>query len=120
MHGAEALEAVTLTDRSTQAAVEQECRGLFCFIGASAATGWLEGIALDSDGFIRTDTGLAPLPLSPVWAHLGRAPLPFETSSPGIFAAGDVRSGSMKRVAAAVGEGASAVHSVHAVIGLSI
>ncbi|MGH7489650.1 MAG: hypothetical protein ACREMY_29220, partial [bacterium] len=52
------------------------------------------------------------------WEVLGRAPLPFETSHPGLFAVGDVRSGSTKRVAAAVGEGSAAVRSVHAYLGL--
>ena len=59
-----------------------------------------------------TDDGLDRFEL------LGRRPLPFETSVPGVFAAGDVRQGSMKRVAAAVGEGASAVRSVHQAIGV--
>jgi thioredoxin reductase (NADPH) len=56
--------------------------------------------------------------LRDTWAALGRTPLPFETSVPAVFAAGDVRLGSMKRVAAAVGEGASAIRSVHLSIGL--
>ena len=54
--------------------------------------------------------------LGPAWATLGRRPLPFETSIPGVFAVGDVHSGSMKRVAAATGEGASAIASVHKAI----
>jgi len=63
---------------------------------------------LDQDGFVLTDRQLADeLPAG------ASAPLPFETSAPGVFAAGDVRHGSMKRVAAAVGEGSSAVRSVH-------
>ncbi|WP_328535084.1 FAD-dependent oxidoreductase [Streptomyces sp. NBC_00344] len=115
--GTAALEAITLTDRASRTSAEQPCRGLFCFIGADPATGWLHALSLDADGFIRTDVQLDAYPLNPVWADLGRAPLPFETSSPGVFAAGDVRSGSMKRVASSVGEGASAVHSVHTAIG---
>ena len=63
---------------------------------------------LDEDGFVLTDR---QLPVGEVNGSAGR--LPFETSSPGVFAAGDVRRGSMKRVAAAVGEGSSAVRSVH-------
>lgn len=89
------------------------CSGLFCFIGALPETGWLAGVALDKDGFVLTDRDVPEDARSEAWALLGRAPLPLETSVPGIFAAGDVRSGSMKRVAAAVGEGASAVRSVH-------
>jgi thioredoxin reductase (NADPH) len=95
---------------------EQDCRGLFCFIGAQPATGWLEGVSLDSDGFVLTDQQLDDSALPDAWTMLGRRPLPFETSIPGVFAVGDVRHGSMKRVAAAVGEGASAIRSVHAAI----
>jgi hypothetical protein len=97
---------------------DQACRGLFCFIGAEPATGWLTGVALDEHGFVRTDVQLTGDELGETWAALGRGPLPFETSVPGVFAVGDVRRGSMKRVAAAVGEGASAVRSVHTAIGV--
>lgn len=120
LHGGEGLERIALTDRASGKSAEQTCRGLFCFIGASAATDWLPGLSTDPHGFLRTDVQLDPYPHSPVWAALGRIPLPFETSEPGVFAAGDVRSGSMKRVAAAVGEGASAVHSVHTAIGTHV
>ncbi|MGW5188099.1 FAD-dependent oxidoreductase [Kribbella sp. NPDC004138] len=118
--GRATLETINLVDRTTMSSVEQTCRGLFCFIGADPATAWLRGIAMDTDGFIRTDAQLDPHGLGQVWKVLGRAPLPFETSTPGVFAAGDVRVGSMKRVAAAVGEGASAVRSIHAAIGISL
>jgi len=89
-----------------------DARGLFCFIGADPATSWVPTLDRDTEGFIRTgtDVGLQSLER---WQHLGREPLPFETSIPRVFAAGDVRRGSMKRVAAAVGEGSSAVASVH-------
>ncbi|MDX6229797.1 MAG: thioredoxin reductase [Frankiales bacterium] len=118
LHGAVALEGVTLTDRATASQQDQDCYGLFCFIGAEPATSWLTGqVALDEDGFIRTDVQLDPDDLDGTWESLGRSPLPFETSVPAVFAAGDVRHGSMKRVAAAVGEGASAVRSVHQAIG---
>ena len=66
----------------------------------------------DADGFLRTGTDVSVQSLER-WQGMGREPLPFETSVPRIFAAGDVRRGSMKRVAAAVGEGSSAVASVH-------
>lgn len=88
-------------------------RGLFCFIGADPATGWLSDLDRDADGFLRTGTDIPPERLTGPWERLGREPLPFETSVPRVFAAGDVRRGSMKRVAAAVGEGSSAVASVH-------
>ena len=118
--GAKVLEGITLTDRSARTSQEQPCRGLFCFIGAEPATDWLHGLSLDEKGFVQTDVHLDANALGPVWEALGRDPLPFETSIPGVFAAGDVRSGSMKRVAAAVGEGASCVRSVHSAIGLHV
>jgi thioredoxin reductase (NADPH) len=112
------LEAITVTDTASPEGAERPCRGLFCFIGAEPATDWIQGMSLDSEGYIRTDVQLAPETLGPIWRALDRAPFPFETSVPAVFAAGDVRRGSMKRVAAAVGEGASAVRSVHAAIGM--
>jgi len=116
--GGDRLEEITLTHRGTGAAEPCGCAGLFCFIGAEPATDWLTGVALDDAGFIPTDVQLTPEQLGPVWQKLGRAPFPFETSLPGVFAAGDVRLSSMKRVAAAVGEGASAVRSVHQALAL--
>jgi thioredoxin reductase (NADPH) len=116
--GRSALEAITLTDTTARSSVEQSCRGLFCFIGADPATGWLHDVILDRDGYIRTDVQLDPDELGLTWAALDRTPLPFETSVPAVFAAGDVRRGSMKRVASAVGEGASSVRSIHAAIGI--
>lgn len=92
---------------------EVDARGLFCFIGAEPATSWLAGLDRDGDGFLRTGTDIPSSELGAAWQQLDREPLPFETSLPRVFAAGDVRRGSMKRVAAAVGEGSSAVASVH-------
>jgi thioredoxin reductase (NADPH) len=88
---------------------------LFSFIGAQPSSEWLSGFAaLDDHGFVLTDRSLGREHLGKLWEDLGRSPLPFETSHPGLFAVGDVRSGSTKRVAAAVGEGSAAVSSVHA------
>jgi thioredoxin reductase (NADPH) len=88
---------------------------LFSFIGAEPSSAWLSGLAaLDDRGFVLTDRSLERADLGPRWEALGRSPLPFETSHQGLFAVGDVRSGSTKRVAAAVGEGSAAVRSVHA------
>jgi thioredoxin reductase (NADPH) len=107
--GESRLEEVTLRDVGGERRRTVPCAGLFCFIGASPATGWLgEGVLLDEDGFVLTDRQLTAPPND---GPAGR--LPFETSVAGVFAAGDVRHGSMKRVAAAVGEGSSAVRSVH-------
>ncbi|RWZ52543.1 cyclic nucleotide-binding domain-containing protein [Labedella phragmitis] len=100
---------------------EVDARGLFCFIGAEPATTWLGSLERDTAGFLRTGTDIPAASLGSTWARLGREPLPFETSLPRVFAAGDVRRGSMKRVAAAVGEGSSAVASVHrALAGLTV
>jgi thioredoxin reductase (NADPH) len=107
--GRERLEQVTVSNTNTGVRQTIACVGLFCFIGARPATDWLGGtVLLDPDGFVLTDRQLSgPLGVG------ASDPLPFETSVPGVFAAGDVRHGSMKRVAAAVGEGSSAVRSVH-------
>ena len=116
LHGTQRLAAVTLTGGSPPVSVKRECAGLFCFIGAVPATAWLAGVALDPNGFILTDTDLSDSELPPIWKQLGRRPYAYETSVPGIFAVGDVRLASTKRFAAAVGEGSSAVLSVHRVL----
>jgi thioredoxin reductase (NADPH) len=96
------------------------CAGLFSFIGADAGSGWLDGCAaLDDAGFVRTDRSLTGGDLDERWDVLHRGPLPYETSYPGLFAVGDVRSGSIKRVATAVGEGSAAVRSVHEYLAFS-
>jgi thioredoxin reductase (NADPH) len=118
--GDESLETITLTNRTTGTSSEQQSAGLFCFIGATPATEWLTGVASDENGFLLTDSHLDEAALGETFSALGRVPLPFETSVPALFAAGDVRHGSMKRVAAAVGEGASAVASVHRAIGVHL
>jgi thioredoxin reductase (NADPH) len=112
LSGERHLTTVELEHTPTSRRRSVPCSGLFCFIGAEPATAWLSGsVALDPDGFVFTDR---QLPASAVAAAFGgREPLPFETSVMGVFAVGDVRHGSMKRVAAAVGEGSSAVRSVH-------
>jgi len=112
LHGHEVLDRVTLDVDGR--AHDVPAAGLFSFIGAVPSTGWLSGrAALDPAGFIRTDRALGPDDLGEAWTTLGREPLPFESSRPGLFAVGDVRAGSMKRVASAVGEGSAAVRSVH-------
>jgi thioredoxin reductase (NADPH) len=112
LDGDRSLSSVTLAGPGGRS--EQSCVSLFSFIGADPASGWLSGCAaLDDRGFILTDRSLTDDQLDERWRALGRRPLPFETSRPGLFAVGDVRSGSMKRVASAVGEGSAAVRSVH-------
>jgi thioredoxin reductase (NADPH) len=93
-----------------------ETSSLFLFIGADANTTWLNGcVELDRKGFVLTGTELPPeVAASERWQAAGRVPFLLETSLPGVFAAGDVRSGSIKRCASAVGEGCMAVSFVHA------
>jgi thioredoxin reductase (NADPH) len=118
LDGDEALRAVRLAGPDGD--TEIECAGLFSFIGADPCSGWLSGCAaLDANGFLLTDQSLTPDDLDSAWDTLERPPLPFETSRPGLFAVGDLRSGSTKRVAAAVGEGSAAVRSVHRYLAFS-
>jgi thioredoxin reductase (NADPH) len=103
--GATVLEAVVIETAVGERSQLPAC-GLFSFIGAEPNTDWLkECLQLDEDGFILTGSDLT--------ATDGRPPLLLETSQPGIFAVGDVRHGSIKRVATAVGEGAMVVRLVH-------
>jgi thioredoxin reductase (NADPH) len=112
LDGDDALNAVRVAGADGDAVLK--CVALFSFIGADPASDWLSGrAALDDRGFVLTDRSLDDEHLDDRWAALRRRPLPFETSQPGLFAVGDVRSGSTKRVAAAVGEGSAAVRVVH-------
>jgi len=87
---------------------------VFLMTGAEPHTKWLEGcVALDEKGFVKTGTDLGPDDLSRAGWPLPRAPYLFETNRPRVFAVGDVRSGSVKRVASAVGEGSICVQLVH-------
>lgn len=112
------LEAICVAGSDGEDTIK--CSAIFSFIGAVPASGWLSGCAtLDAAGFILTDRAIDPRALDDRWAVQERSPLPFETSHPGLFAVGDVRSGSMKRVAAAVGEGSAGVASVHQYLSFS-
>ena len=104
------LESLVLTDTVSGARRSVPADALFVLIGAQPRTQWLAGtLARDRQGFIRTGPDL---PAGTRWPP-GRPPLPLETSLPGVFAAGDVRQGSVKRVASAVGEGAATIPLVH-------
>jgi thioredoxin reductase (NADPH) len=107
VHGHGRLEAISVRDSATGRERTEPADGLFVLIGAHPHSDWLADVVeRDSQGFLLTDSDLAH------WS-LDRPPLPQETSAPGVFAAGDVRHGSVKRVASAVGEGASAIQQVH-------
>lgn len=110
-----ALEGVVVEDNRSGERRTLEARALFVFIGAEANTDWLKGaVALDERGFVPTGRALDRSALdSQTWSGLSREPFMLESSQPGIFAVGDVRSGSVKRVASAVGEGSMAVRFVH-------
>src|SRR4051812_14483171 len=108
------LERAELENMRTGERREVETAALFSMIGAKPCTSWLPPeIARDEKGFILTGAAVAQ---SASWRKINRAPGPLETSRPGVFAAGDVRSGSVKRCAAAVGEGGMAVENVHRAI----
>jgi thioredoxin reductase (NADPH) len=113
-HGRDHLEKLTLRDSRTGETETVPAEWLFVFIGAAPLTGWLEGVvARDERGFVLTGPDLVSDGERPRGWPLDRAPYHLETSVPGVFAAGDVRSESAKRVASAVGEGAMAVLLVH-------
>jgi thioredoxin reductase (NADPH) len=112
LDGDQELSSIRVTGPDGDATLR--CVALFSFIGAEPASEWLSRCAaLDERGFVLTDRSLTEEHLDSRWDTLARQPLPFETSHPGLFAIGDVRAGSTKRVAAAVGEGSAAVRSVH-------
>jgi thioredoxin reductase (NADPH) len=103
------LEALVVVDNQTGEVRRLDASLLFVFIGAQPCTGWLRGsLAIDDHGYLRTGTEAVPDA-----AEAGRQLHMLETNVPGILAAGDVRSGSIKRVASAVGEGSMAVRLVH-------
>jgi len=116
MEGDDHLERITWRDGNGETS-SHNIRHLFIMTGASPRTDWLQGcLALDNKGFILTGRDLdTAAPPSPTW-KLSRSPYMLETSLPGVFAVGDVRSGNVKRVASAVGEGSIAVHLVHRVL----
>jgi thioredoxin reductase (NADPH) len=101
LHGADQLEGITIRDAKTGASRVVDTRALFVMVGAAPNTEWLSGLVkLDDKGFVITGSGA------------GSAASPFATSLPGVFAVGDVRAGSVKRVASSVGEGSVVISKV--------
>lgn len=106
------LETITVEEIETGASETVTTGALFVFIGAQPVTDWLEGlVARDEDGYLLTGGPAAERAPRP-WTE-DRLPLPLESSIPGVFVAGDARAGSVKRMGAAVGEGATAVQHIH-------
>jgi thioredoxin reductase (NADPH) len=119
LHGDDGLEAITVEQTSARTTRTEDARAVFVFIGADPCTAWLsDALAIDEDGFVMTGQDLPLTHLDPAQDGRERAPFPLETSRPGVFAVGDVRSGSIKRVASAVGEGAMAVRLIHQYLAL--
>jgi len=116
LEGGESLECVTWPDESGKRTTVP-VRSVFLMTGAVPNTEWLDAcVALDDQGFVKTGQDVTADDLAAAKWPLTRAPLLFETSRPGVFAVGDVRSGSTKRVAAAVGEGSVCIQLVHKVL----
>jgi thioredoxin reductase (NADPH) len=115
--GGDHLESVRWQNNQTGEIEEHKISHIFIMTGADPNTSWLDGcVTLDSKGFIKTGPDLSPQNLSSSRWPLARQPYLLETSLPGIFAVGDVRGGSIKRVASAVGEGSIAISLVHKVL----
>ena len=117
LEGGNHLESVHWRNNQTGQIEEHNVRHVFIMTGADPNTRWLDGcVALDAKGFIKTGPDLSPEDLSTARWPLARRPYLLETSLPGVFAIGDVRGGSIKRVASAVGEGSIAISFVHQVL----
>jgi len=116
LEGERHLERVRWRDNAGREETN-DIRHVFTMTGALPSTGWLQGcVALDARGFIKTGPDLSPEELAAAHWPLARPPHLLETSLPGVFAVGDVRSGSFKRAASAVGEGSIAIATVHQVL----
>ena len=114
LHGGDELESVEWTNSQSGETTEKPLRFVFLMIGAKPNADWCNGSLLtDSNGFVCTGLDVVE---HDAWQHDGRGPGTFETSWPGVFAVGDVRAGSVKRVASAVGEGSVCVQAIHAVL----
>jgi thioredoxin reductase (NADPH) len=116
LHGAEHLESIDVLDKASGTVTSRQAAVLFVMIGADAQTSWLpSSVARDVNGYVLTGPSARD---AGAWSE-PREPFALETSAPGVFAAGDVRSGSVKRVAAGVGEGGMAIAYVHQYLALT-
>jgi thioredoxin reductase (NADPH) len=117
LEGADHLESVRWQNNQTGQTEEHKISHVFVMTGADPNTLWLNGcVALDAKGFIKTGPDLSPENLSASHWPFARQPHLLETNLPGVFAVGDVRGGSIKRVASAVGEGSTAISLIHKVL----
>jgi len=117
LQGGDHLESVRWRNSQTGQTEEHNINHVFVMTGAAPNTPWLDGcVALDAKGFIKTGPDLSPENLNAAHWPLVRPPYLLETSLPGVLAVGDVRGGSVKRVASAVGEGSIAISFVHKVL----
>jgi thioredoxin reductase (NADPH) len=117
IHGNRHVEAITLRNNATKVQSQLACMAVFVFIGAEPSGEWLpEAIARDANGYLLTGTDVIR---SGLWPRLDRDPCPLETTVPSVLAAGDIRSGSTKRVGFAVGDGSLAVTSAHRLLSIS-
>ena len=117
LEGTDHLERVQMRDNRAGTTTMYDIRHVFVMTGAVPSTRWLDScVALDANGFIKTGPDLTPEDLAAAHWPLARPPHLLETTLPGVFAVGDVRSGNVKRVASAVGEGSIAVSFVHQVL----
>jgi thioredoxin reductase (NADPH) len=114
VHGDKQLEAITIRNRETGETLREQTPAMFVFIGASPHTKMLgDLVALSAEGFVLTGPDLFVNGERPAGWRLRRDPYLMETNVPGVFAAGDVRHGVIRRVASAVGQGSAAVNFVH-------
>jgi thioredoxin reductase (NADPH) len=117
LEGEEHLQKVRLRNNLTGAEDVRDICHVFLMTGAVPSSDWLRGcVAMDEKGFIKTGTDLSPQDLADADWPLKRPPYMLETSQPGVFAVGDVRSNNVKRVASAVGEGSIAISFIHKVL----
>jgi thioredoxin reductase (NADPH) len=117
VHGDRIPEAIVLRNNVTKSEQQVPCSAVFVFIGAEPSAEWLPiEIARDANGYVLTGTDVAR---SGLWPRRDRDPCPLETTVPGILAAGDIRSGTVKRVGFAVGDGSLAVTCAHRLLSIA-